>query len=116
MADLLIITTYRDNYGRDVLDVTPDNPIRMQLYCWPCRTVHEFGLEDVEKIVYALGPVGDDQYSSGFDDGATPGAGPIRLPGDPQPCWLEVLRWADDSEMYAEHVEQGIECRERADG
>jgi hypothetical protein len=71
----------------------------VHLYCWPCRTTHEFGLKDVERIVYALGAA-------------------ISL-GNPELypyCLRTALRDADHPEVFAEHVEQGIECRERADG
>lgn len=87
----------------------------MNLYCWPHRTVHEFTLKDVEKIVYALGVEAITAYQSGFDDGSADVEPiPTRLPEDPPQCLLEVLRGADDIEVYAEHVEQGIECREKA--
>lgn len=79
----------------------------LRLYCWPHRTTHEFGLKDVEKIVYALGA-----------DAADRGPDANRVPVEDfiPSCPNEVLDWADDAEVYAEHVEQGIECRERADG
>jgi hypothetical protein len=90
-------------------------PAELNLYCWPHNAVHTFPVADIERIVYALGPVGNDQYASGFED-ADNQVGPLREVTDPQPCWAEVLRWAGDSEMYAEHVEQGIGCREASDG
>jgi hypothetical protein len=98
--------------GPAILPGDPD----LNLYCWPCREVHQLPAADVEKIVYALGPAPTDAYFSGYDDGGDNyglGAEPTRA-RDYQPCWLEVLKSADDSEVYAEHVEQGIECRERS--
>lgn len=89
----------------------------MTLYCWRCNGPHVLLLPDVEKIVYALGPAPTDAYFSGYDDGGDNyglGAEPTRSKDEQPTCWLEVLRWADDSEMYAEHVEQGIECREKS--
>lgn len=90
----------------------------MHLYCWPCRATHEFGLQDVEKIVYALGAEAITAYESGFNDGGDNfGLGErSRMPEDPPQCLREVLRGADDVEVYAEHVEQGIERREQANG
>jgi hypothetical protein len=90
----------------------------VHLYCWPCKTVHEFSLQDVERIVYALGAEAITAYEAGFNDGGENfGEGErTRLPEDPPQCLREVLRGAVDIEVYAEHVEQGIECRERADG
>lgn len=76
----------------------------LNLYCWPCRTVHQFDLDDVEKIVYTLGASEWD----GWNDAHMPS-------GDEHPqCLREILRLADNPEGYAEHVEQGVECREAA--
>lgn len=68
------------------------------LYCWPCKDVHVFSPDDVERIVYALGA----------DVVQADGSAPER--GEPD-CLGEVLGWARSAELYAEHVEQGIECR-----
>jgi hypothetical protein len=80
----------------------------MRLYCWPCKSTHEFGLKDVERIVYTL--VLDS--ADAWDDAHAPdGIGPQ--------CLQKVLEWANAAPKtgtYAEQVEQGIECRERSDG
>jgi hypothetical protein len=95
--------------------------IEVRLYCWSCLTVHTFALADVERIVYALVADPIDSYRSGWDDRAAaelhavrhggPVAGPTE--GHPgTPCPKDVLKnWAGDIELYAEHVEQGVECR-----
>lgn len=87
----------------------------LRLYCWRHNLLHEIAVPDVEKILYALGPAPTDAYFSGYDDGRGMHgvAEPTRDRDERPDCWLEVLRWADDSEMYAEHVEQGIECRSK---
>lgn len=84
---------------------------RLRLYCWPCKDVHTIELADVERIVYALGAAELVSYQSGFDDGG-PLNEPTRLPDDPPTCHLVTLRHAADIEVFAEHVEQGVACRE----
>jgi hypothetical protein len=116
MADLMRMQFESRVMGRWVDIAQEHGDLVMNLYCWPHRVVHAVPLADVEKIVYALGPAPTDAYFSGYDDGGDnwgEGNKPTRT-RDYQPCWLEVLKWADDAEMYAEHVEQGIECRERS--
>jgi len=99
MAELVVI-------GSAAADLRSDDPgVSMRFYCWPHRTTHEFGLEDVEKIVYALGA----EAVESPDDRADAGTG---VPT----CLRFVLDWAGTPEVFREHVEQGIECRERTDG
>lgn len=92
----------------------------MNLYCWQHRTVHAFPLADVEKIIYALGAEAIDGYDGGYrdgwnaNDGAPYGTDRTRRAEDPQDCLMTVLRGADNPEVYAEHVEQGVECRKAA--
>jgi hypothetical protein len=91
MAELIVI-------GPAATDLRSDDPgVSMNLHCWPCRTVHEFGLDDVERIVYALGGIAADDFN--------------RIVSEPD-CLISVLRGASDSEAYAEHVDQGVECRQ----
>lgn len=72
------------------------------LYCWPHKANHTLPADDVERIVYALGGIAVDAR----------GTEPIGCDPMPQPdCPLSLLRLADDSEGYAEHVEQGFTCR-----
>lgn len=72
----------------------------MDLYCWPHNTTHHFTAGEVEQIVYALtGWAYDSEQVAGEYN-------PKRLT-----CPQEALRMAGDSEMYVEHVEQGVECR-----
>lgn len=110
MAELIEITPAAANLRTD------DPGIELNLYCWRHNAVHAVPLHDVEKILYALGPAPTDAYFSGYDDGkGMHGVTEPTRDRDERPdCWLEVLRWADDSEMYAEHVEQGIECRSKS--
>lgn len=79
----------------------------LRFYCWPCRATHEFGLKEVERIVYTL--VLDS--ADAWDDAHAPdGIGPQ--------CLRKVLEWANAAPKvgtYAEQVEQGIECRERSE-
>lgn len=110
MAELVVI-------GSPAADLRSDDPgVSMRFYCWPHRVVHEFDLKAVEKIAYALGAEAVTAYEAGFNDGGENyGEGErTRLPEDGPQCLRKVLRGADDIEVYAEHVEQGIECRERA--
>ena len=77
--------------------------MRLNLYCWPCRTVHAFPLTDVERIVYAFGGAEADRDADPepFTD------------GEPMPsCLVDVLGVSNLAEMYAEHVDRGVECRE----
>jgi hypothetical protein len=82
----------------------------MNLYCWPCRTVHQFGLKDVEKIVYALGANAVLAYELGRLDEAA--KNPEQPSDSAVTCLKTVLRDANSPEVFIEHVEQGIECRE----
>jgi len=93
----------------------------MRLYCWQHRTVHAFPLADVEQIIYALGASVIDAYDGGYRDGWNNandnrpyGADRARQTDDPPDCLRRVIREAGDCEMYAEHVEQGVECRKAA--
>jgi hypothetical protein len=82
------------------------NGADLNLYCWRCRAAHSFTVADIERLVYALAT-----------DAADRSERADRVPiEDYQPsCYHEVLRWAGDSEMYAEWVEQGVECRSAVD-
>lgn len=75
----------------------------MNLYCWQHKANHLLPLAEVERLVYALGV-------DGWDRG--PGADRVAQ-GDFVPaCPLDVVKnWAGDPEIYAEWVEQGVECR-----
>jgi len=93
----------------------------LNLYCWQHRTVHAFPLADVERIIYALGAETIDGYDGGYRDGWNVrrvggpwGSDRTRLTDDPPDCLKTVLRGAGDDEVYAEHVEQGVECRKAA--
>lgn len=93
---------------RELVEVTAQR--WMRFYCWPCATVHEFALKDVERIVYALGT----DAAFAWDDAHAPS-------GDDTPeCLNRVLGWVTDTPpeygTHALHVQQGVECRERADG
>jgi hypothetical protein len=92
----------------------PAVALTMNFYCWPCRTVHAFGLEDVEKIVYALGAAEILAYDSGYQD-ATDRIERTRPAEGPSACLRTALRDADNPEVFAEHTEQGVECRAAAD-
>lgn len=105
MAELVVI-------GAEAADQYSDDPgVSVRLYCWPCRTVHEFKADDVEWIVYALGALEVHAYQVASEDPELGGdlgrAGPT--------CLEEVLRVAGDSDMAAEHVEQGVQCRQAHD-
>jgi hypothetical protein len=92
--------------------------VSINLYCWPCRTVHQFELGDVEKIVYALGAAATVAEHASYIDGwqdaddGKPNSGPD---GDTPMCLKIALRDADQPEVFAEHTEQGIECREKSE-
>jgi hypothetical protein len=83
--------------------------VLLTLYCWRCNTVHELPAQDVEKVIYALGATVADAYAAGAEDPAF-GLEQAQLGPD---CLLEMLRAAGNPEVYTEHVEQGVECRER---
>lgn len=84
----------------------------MRLYCWPCRTVHELEVAEVERIVYALGAAETVAYDSGFMDGSGDVGDGTRTRAAVSTCLRQALIAADHPEVFAEHVEQGIECRE----
>jgi len=86
----------------------------VHLYCWPCRTVHEFSLKDVERIVYALGMAEVEALHMGGVIGQQTECRELAAFGPS--CLREILPATHDGDLFAEHVEQGIECRERADG
>lgn len=99
--------------------------VTMQLYCWPCQTVHEFSLADVERIVYLLAEDARDIYQAGWDARETPersAVGPKgKVPLPPPyargvPCLLEMIDWYANDEETASEIDQRIECRERTDG
>lgn len=77
------------------------------LYCWLHRDNHSFTQGEVEKIVYSLGAAETDAYLDGARDPETALTNPPPSPT----CLQDALRSADNPEVYAEHVEQGVECR-----
>lgn len=77
----------------------------MNLYCWRCNGPHVLLLDDVERLVYALATDAADRSER---------ADRVPLADYIPSCYLTVLRWAADSEMYAEWVEQGVECRTKS--
>jgi hypothetical protein len=87
--------------------------VTVNLYCWPHRTVHRFDLGAVEKIVYALGAAEILAYDSGYQD-ATDKIERTRPAEGPSACLRTALRDADNPEVFAEHTEQGVECRAAA--
>jgi hypothetical protein len=95
-------------------EAVDDDLVMLRLYCWPCRTVHEFKLKDIERIVYSLGAAEILAYDSGYQD-AEDKIERTRPADGPSACLLTALRDAGNSEVFAEHVEQGVECREAAD-
>lgn len=84
----------------------------LRLYCWPCNGVHEFVLADVEQLVYALGAAEVMAYESGFADADSE---EMRTRGETPACLRTILRAAENPEAFAEHVEQGVTCRERGE-
>ena len=80
--------------------------INLRLYCWQHKANHTLPLADVERIVYAL--MADAlmvSMANSLPDTAD-------LPQSVIPCQLEILKnWANDIEVFAEHVEQGVGCR-----
>lgn len=85
------------------------NPVLViRLYCWAHQAVHELPIEDVEKLVYALQAAEKTAWQAGADD---PRMGHL-CARDPMDCPFEIRKWAEDSELFAEHVEQGSASRE----
>jgi hypothetical protein len=84
--------------------------IDVNLYCWQHKANHVMEVHDVEQLVYAL--------TVGYADAITT-TDDRRFPDDAYsdhlPCPLAVAKqWASDPEIYAEHVEQEVECRASA--
>lgn len=74
----------------------------LALYCWPCRTVHLLGLNDVERLIYALGfmlPVGEQQVNHGGENFPHP------------ECHLHVLKLASDPDWYRTAVNAHVVSR-----
>jgi len=87
----------------------------LRLYCWPCGAVHEFEIPDVERIVYALGAaevLATHMQSETFTDQDRADAREMANAGTT--CLATILDCSHDPEVFAEHVEQGVECREAA--
>jgi hypothetical protein len=108
MADLLHAVSYTPRAMTMAGPVESFHEVAVNLYCWPHKTVHRFDLADVEQIVYALGAAERDGHRAGADDPSF-GRQVARLQAA---CLREVLKtWAGDPDLFAEHVEQGVECR-----
>lgn len=96
MAELIIPGRHRPEY----------EPARMRFYCPPCDTTHEFGLKEVERLVYTL--TAEAVIALGLrEDSAGRFADDIR---DPSLCLRQVL--ISDHP----HADQAIRRREQADG
>jgi hypothetical protein len=64
--------------------------LRMQLYCWPCETVHELSVPDVERLVYGfVGTVAEQNKS-----------GTLAIADVAPPCLLDVLQAATDGDHF----------------
>jgi hypothetical protein len=74
----------------------PDVP----LWCNDCADVHRFKPREIERIVWALHGAACDFDSELVDEYDT--------------CWLEVLGWSHDSEMFREHDDAHVEARVNA--
>lgn len=81
--------------------------VEMRLWCWQHKANHTLPLADVERIVYALG------WHS-INNNWMPGAWENRVEQPHPLCPLFILSWAVGEGAYAEHVEQGVECRAAA--
>jgi hypothetical protein len=79
----------------------------VNLYCGRHRENHDLRPSIVEQVVYSLSAAYADAITEPEGGAAYAGEDALRL----IPCPVEVARWAGDSEMYAEHVEQSVECR-----
>lgn len=109
MVELLVIPTVTDNYGRSVLT---DDPITVNLYCYPHQSVHLIPLADVERIYLTLAGAEVTARSEGFNAGEEGRT----CPENDIECPLVTLVRSHSSEGFLEHVEQGIACREAAHG
>jgi hypothetical protein len=74
----------------------------VRLHCWTHNTTHHLTPGQAEQVVYALTAATSDAVISDI------------VPVGEYPCPLEALRWAGDPELYAEHVQQGVESRRAA--
>jgi hypothetical protein len=92
--------------------LTPENyeALRMRLFCHTHASVHEFAIEDVELIVYALTARIPDAYGLAEDDAEAA----VELAGDGLPCPLAVLRETDEGEVYSEQVLETVMKRAAA--
>ena len=82
----------------------------MLLFCWSHNRAHRFTPGEGERIVYALMALLHDAELAHAQRQEPPA---IDSRDDPI-CPEAALRLAYDSEGYAEHVEQGVECRRDA--
>jgi hypothetical protein len=104
VADLEKLMFYPDS--REIRTVA------LTLYCWQHNANHMLKLADLERLVYALSAAVSDAYGIGADD---PALG-REFAALPSCCLLDVVKdWAGDPDMYADHVEQGVACRQAGD-
>lgn len=113
MAELIHALSYTPRAMTMAGPVESSHEVAVNLYCWPCRTVHAFTLVEVEQIVYALGAAEILAYDSGYQD-AEDQAERTRPADGPSACLRTALQDAGNPEVFAEHVDQGMECRERS--
>jgi hypothetical protein len=112
MADLINALSYTPRAMTHAGPVASSHEVSVNLYCWPCRTVHEFKLKDVERIVYALGQAEVEALHLGGVIGQQTECKELAAAGPS--CPRDVLSAAGDGDLYSEHVEQGVECRKVA--
>jgi hypothetical protein len=84
----------------------------MDLYCWQHNTNHHLTAGELERAFYALGAAYSDELTEPDGDRVYAGELSIEHPI----CPVAVAREWADPEMYAEVIEQGVECRKRVAG
>ncbi len=81
--------------------------IAMRLYCWSHKANHDVSMDDVERIVYALGAeVAQNLADSEGYDLSTHDEVPFEVE-----CLLLVLESANVGDRFGQHVEHGVASR-----
>lgn len=77
-----------------------------EVYCTPCKINHRVTTGEMERIVYTLAAGwADADIADPIEDVRQPGGFPAQV------CLEDAGTMSWDSESYAEHVEQAVECR-----
>jgi hypothetical protein len=106
VQDTWVNTLDTDAYGNAQQALTAlRDASRVALYCQPCRTNHKLGIDELERLIYALSGLLLDAQS----DEPAEESHRLRTPD----CWEQTLAWTSDPEAYAEHIASLLEARRK---